>query len=149
MLVDGAIAHLRRKLLLSRGHLPLAASALHTARLVAIRLGLGGIDGFNDGNFTGGARPSVGFHDAHCAQGRLLEGVNDITLGSLNLTRCAIGLLKMFDGEVDDRAANLHGFVETWQKWCPLLHQHESTKLALVVLKKELSSLKLDFRVAS
>ena len=88
--------------------------------------------------------------DAHCAQGWLLKGINDITLSSLNLARSAsIWLLKVFNGEVDDSATNLHGFIEAWQKWCPLLDQHESTKLALVVLKKELSSLELNFRVAS
>ena len=55
----------------------------------------------------------------------------------------------MLDREVDDSAADLHGLVEAGQKWRSLLHQNQSTKLALVIFKQELSSLELDFRVAS
>lgn len=58
-------------------------------------------------------------------------------------------LLQMLYREVDDSATNLNGLVVTWQKRGPLLDENESSKLALVILKKEFALFKLDFGVTS
>ena len=111
-----AVAHLCSELLLGRGHLPLAASPHHASRLLAFRLGLcvARVCACIVVSCRGDSWSSVGPHDAHGAERGLLQGVNDIVSAGFNPSGCGpVRLLEVLDGEVNDRAANLHGFVET------------------------------------
>lgn len=67
-----------------------------------------------------------------------------------SLCRITLRLLQTlgFDREVDHGAAHLHGLVEAGQQRGALLDEDKRTKLALVVLKKELAALEFDFSVA-
>ena len=153
-LVLGTVTHLGCELLLSRRHLSFTAASDHaSAWLLAIRLRLGRV-GIGTGlvlGRLGGSRSCVGSDYTHSANGlRLLKSVHDIASSGLTSSSTGtIWLLEVLHREVDNSASNLHGLVKAGQKWCSLFDQNECSKLALVVLKEEFSSLELNFRVAS
>ena len=109
-----AVAHLRGELLLGRGHLPLAASPHHTTWLFRLGLCVARIRACVVVGWGCDGWPGVCTHDTHGAERGLLQGVNDIVRACFNPGGSGpVRLLEVLDAEINDRATNLNGFVET------------------------------------